>query len=132
MHLPRPYSIMLGSRLWDFHRPYSWQVSASDGSPGGGWQVMGNYLYTCPVCGEQWARAWATDESVTHWELISQPCERHPLAPQVCWATVPGSLFPGPWGEDGMRDSALFHHLPAELVEREFQLHLRRFLRNDD
>ena len=126
MRLPRPYCVMIGQRIWEFSRPYSWRAFNSEG-----WQIMGNYLYTCPVCGEQWARAWATDEPVTHWELVEQPCERHEYAPNVCCVTVPGSLFPGPWGEDGMRDSALFHHLPAELVEREFQLHLRRFLRND-
>ena len=125
MHLPRPYCVMIGQRLWEFLRPYSWQSTTCSG---GGWQVMGNYLYTCPVCGEQWARAWAPDEPVQRWEVFSQPCSRHNDPSRI---TVPGSLFPGPWGEDGMRDSALFHHLPAELVEREFNLHLRRFLSND-
>ena len=130
MHLPRRYCILFQgtNRLWEFQRPYSWQTTTC---LGGGWQVMGNYLYTCPVCGEQWARAWAPEEPVPHSELVVQPCERHQLVSNVCWATVPGSLFPGPWGEDGMRDSALFHHLPAELVARELELHIRRFLDND-
>jgi hypothetical protein len=127
MHLPRQYCIMIGRQLWEFPRPYSWRAPDEDSD---GWQVMGNYLYTCPVCGVQWARAWAADSPVPGWECITQPCEQHKLPTNICWATVPGSLFPGPWGIDGMRDPALFRHLPADLVAREFNLHLRRFTDN--
>jgi hypothetical protein len=67
MHLPRPYAVLIGSQLWEFPRPYSWQRQDT-----GGWQIMGNYLYVCPVCATAWARAWATDlptEAIT-WELF--------------------------------------------------------------
>jgi hypothetical protein len=45
--------------------------------------------------------------------------------------TFPGSLFPGWWGYDGMRDRALFEHLPPALLQRELDLHLRRSTTND-
>jgi hypothetical protein len=121
MHLPRPYAVLIGSRLWEFQRPYSWRQQTKDG-----WQIMGNYLYICPVCATAWARAWATDlptDSIV-WEVYSQPCERH-TTHHHC--TFPGSLFPDWWGYLGMRDRALFDHLPAELLQRELELHIRRF-----
>ena len=127
MHLPRPYCIMIGHRLWEFQRPYSWQ-SRTPGSDG--WQIMGNYLLVCPRCGETWARMWAGDlpSAAITWEVYPQLCERHP---PVHSSSFPGSLFPGRWGFNGMRDPALFYHLPAELVQREFDLHLRRTNYND-
>ena len=90
------------------------------------------YVYTCPVCGEQWARAWCTDprHTVNYWEVVAQPCEHHTLPKRVCCDSIPGSLFPGTWGVEGMRDAALFYHLPPELIQREFNLHIRRLLSN--
>lgn len=120
MHLPRSYCIMLGTRFWEFQRPYSWKSPTFDG-----WQIMGNYLLVCPQCGEIWARMWAGDlqpDQIT-WEVYSQLCERHPATHGTMF---PGSLFPDWWGLSTMRDPALFAHLPADLVARELNIHFRR------
>lgn len=120
MHLPRLQTVMIDSLPpQSFQRPYSWESGAY-----GGWQVGRSQALVCPVCLRTWAKLHL--EGSDTFEVIGQPCQRHPIGK---W-DVAGSIFPRNNPVGFTRDMELFRHLPFALLQREFELalaHAERF-----
>src|SRR5579864_3349462 len=86
--------------------------------------ILHSRAKVCPWCLTIWARIEREDDSV--YAIESQSCEQ-------CWGpsypmVVPGSLLDNRvnWTED----MDLLAHLPPDLVEREYRLHIKYFERH--
>lgn len=108
----RRQQILLDDRLWEIHRCFSYAEST---------KVAVSHCLVCPACGRTWAILSFPDEKLLWPRAAFCGC----TADRDDWHPVPGSILV----EEGYGsvDDSLLNALPAELVRREFLLHLKAF-----
>ena len=104
--------IMLHDRVWDIVRHHSFNDST---------HVPVSHILVCPACTRTWAMLQLEGDTFCWPRAAFCGCIQHTDE----WHPVPGSLLVEEgWG---VIDDALLEGLPAELVRREFDLHLKAY-----
>lgn len=112
----RTQKILMGDLAVYIHREHSFQGLHPDG-----WHVACSRILVCPACWEAWALLKFVDDTYA-WPIPQFCGSCQPPTREHGWYPVPGSLLVEEgWG---VIDTALLNALPAELVRREFDLHM--------
>jgi hypothetical protein len=75
-----------------------------------------SYLVICPWCYDAWARL--VGQQATFWHRYV-PCEKHPQVAAEYGCQVAGSLLDA--------EESLLDALPADLLQYEFELHIKSY-----
>jgi len=93
--------------------------------------------YFCPTCGEVWARVVVTHGGKpSYWSVEHVACEKHTPQGVPEWGAIPGTFCSA---RDSRRErlsimwwGRALEHLPPAVLQREFDLTLRHFERNQN